>query len=180
MQFYRIASLALLLLCSCSTIQGRQTQNPTSAEPNAQSLSPELAPFDALIGSWEASGTGFRTVLKYRPGITGRAVNVENMLYGGDEQVIMTYEGAYTWDPDDQTIVFTTVSSTGERHTGKVTGQDLLWHMANVAGGSIEGYLSVIEPKGSDTFEYRAVYRADAVESEVLESTPLIYRRLPE
>ena len=141
-------------------------------------LATALLPFQALLGTWEAVGDGFRTVLSYRRGPTGRIIYADNVVLGKDGYVLARYEGWYVVDSADEHVRFETHGASGEVHSGRVdvSGSEI-WHDAQVVNGSVEGYRSHVRVDGAGRMEYRALYRPDAERSAVRSATPLVYQR---
>ena len=177
-----ILNLPLVLACVVSAVlvsTPAQCAGQLSATvADTQTLSGGLAQLEPILGTWEASGDGFRTVLTYRAGVTGRVVHAENVVFGAGGSVLARYEGWYV-DGNGETLDFETLGAAGEVHRGHLRFSDggRLWHDAVVTGGAIDAYRSVVQIVDENTLEYRAVYSADVSSEVVLAEKPLIYRR---
>lgn len=152
------------------------------AFPNLLAAQAEHGPagpsgFDALIGTWMATGDGFTSQLVYRWRLPGRIVDVSNELRGADQQLFGRYEGSYFVDPRTGAWRFFTAGGTRELHEGTAVWRDGgLWHDAVLIGGSIEGYSSVVLPE-ADTMRYHARYVPGPPDDGLLELDPLVYVR---
>lgn len=172
-------SMALAAGCSAEPGESPPSSEPVGdAPPETVQLAPELAGFQALLGSWIAQGDGFTTRLHYRAGVTGGLVYAENELLDDEGVVTQRYEGVYRWDPEAEQVRFDTLAETGEHHVGRAEWDGGLWHDARVFGGSIDRYTSEMRVVAPDRLEYRAIYGADGSRDDVLAGEPLSYERL--
>lgn len=177
-----VGALTLAVAVACDT-EPRQESAPSGPDRDAPTetvpLAPELAGFQALLGSWMAQGEGFATRIRYRAGVTGALVYAENELLDSEGVVTQRYEGVYRWDPVEEDLRFDTVAETGEHHVGRAEWDGGLWHYALVFGGSIDRYTSQMTVVSADRLEYRAIYGADGSTDDVRAAEPLTYERLP-
>jgi hypothetical protein len=149
---------------------------PAVAQRAAQSA--DTAAFASLIGTWDASGSGFSTRLSYYWSVPGRVLEARNVVRDTAGEVLANYVGAYLLDPVTQRWEFYISGSDGELHRGRArwTG-GLLWHEATIAGGRTPGYASVVRVT-ADTMRYFARYTLGPADSALLALSPLVYRRL--
>jgi hypothetical protein len=147
---------------------------PASAQ---EAVSPgPLAALEVLAGkSWSAQGEGYATALSYQWLQPGHVLEATNEVTSPDGGVIARYSAAYAWDAGREEIVFFTASGNGEVHRGRAWWADgVLWHEAEVSGGSLRAYASAIRP-GENGFEYFADYGAATATPALLTGTPLTY-----
>lgn len=146
---------------------------PVAAQPSgAEGPLAGLAP---MVGVWHARGAGFSTTLRYRWIFEGRLLEAANEVRNSDGRVIARYHGSYFWDPGQAAIVFVTASAGGEVHRGRAWWRDgVLWHEAEVSGGSIAAYASAVRPVAG-RLEYFAAYGSRKAEPALLEGQALVY-----
>ncbi len=157
----------LMLLPGCAAAQAASERAPSQP----------LGELDVLVGTWHAEGSGFSTTLTYRWLLPGRMLEAVNDVHGADGNVVARYRGAYAWDAGREEVVFWTAAESGEVHRGRAWWQDgALWHEADVSGGSIESYASVVR-RTQDRLEYFADYGAPHATPALLATEPLRYRR---
>jgi len=149
-------------------------QRPSESAEKQKPLA-KLASFE---GSWIAQGKGFSSTLTYEWALPGVLLRGRNELHNEAGGLVGQYEGLYAWDPARSRIVFLTAGRDGELHQGEAEWRhEQLWHKAVVSGGKITGYRSLLEAVGTE-LHYRASYGDSATDKKVLDSTPLVYRRL--
>lgn len=147
-----------------------------SGSVSAQATSPPLAAFDALVGTWEADAQDFDTTLDYRWVLPGYVLEVTNVVRDAQGTVLARYAGIYAWDRGREEITFFTATK-GEVHRGRAWWDgDILWHEAEVSGGRLTHYASAVR-LADGRMEYFADYGATAAHQELLESSPIVYRR---
>lgn len=151
---------------------------PSVAGAQASAVTGPLAELDALTqATWHAQGSGFDTTLSYRWLLAGRLLEAANEVRNEAGGVIARYRGAYAWDAGRNEIVFWTVAESGEVHRGRAWWRGgVLWHEAEVSGGSIEAYASAVRP-ADGRLEYFAAYGTRRAGPELLDSEPLVYSR---
>jgi hypothetical protein len=116
-------------------------------------------------------------VLGYRWRVPGRILAVENDAFAADGRVLARYRGAYAWDAGRGEVVFWTAAESGEVHRGRAWWADgVLWHEADVSGGSAAAYASAVRPRDG-RIEYFAAYGQRDARAALLETEPLVYAR---
>lgn len=154
-------------------------QDPVTSQHTGRGVETriQLMTLASFEGSWVAVGNGFSSRLTYEWALPGVLLRSRNELRNQAGERFGRYEGNYAWDPALSRIVFWTVGQDGELHRGEAEWREgQLWHQAAVSGGKIRGYRSVIRTVGNE-LHYRAKYEQSAADSDVLASTPLVYRR---
>jgi hypothetical protein len=135
----------------------------------------QLAQLKALVGTWTAEGAGFSTTLTYRWLIEGSVLEGANEVRGADGGVLARYRGMYAWDAGRSEIVFWTAAEGGEVHRGRAWWRDgVLWHVAEVSGGTITSYASAVRP-ADGRVEYFADYGTNRADDSLLRTEPLVY-----
>jgi len=131
-----------------------------------------------MVGTWMARGEGFSSTLMYEWVLPNRLLRVRNSLSNSAGDQFAEYEGHCAWHPSRSLIVFWTVGRNGELHEGTAAWRDSrLWHEARVSGGELEAYRSVLHLAGGE-LRYHARYGEPATDASLLESDPLLYRRV--
>jgi hypothetical protein len=162
----------VLVFAATGCARGGGTVPAASASPAGP-----LVALDALAGEWAAEGPGFNTALTYGWLLEGRVLEATNEVHGDDGRVIARYRGMYAWDAGRNEIVFWTASESGEVHRGHAWWRDgVLWHEAEVSGGSIESYASAVRP-GGGRLEFFASWGSTQAGPELLAGDALVYTR---
>jgi hypothetical protein len=149
------------------------TAGPVAAQPSG--VEGPLTGLAPLVGVWRAQGAGFSTTLRYRWIFDGRLLEASNEVRNRDGRVIARYHGSYFWDAGQAAIVFVTASAGGEVHRGRAWWRDgVLWHEAEVSGGSIAAYASAVRPVAG-RLEYFAAYGSRKADPGLIEGEALVY-----
>jgi hypothetical protein len=151
---------------------------PATAQENPAPSGP-LAMMEVLAGrTWRAGGDGYVTILTYRWIQPGHVLEASNVVESPSGDVLARYSGSYAWDAGRAEIVFFTSAEGGEIHRGRAWwADDVLWHEAEVSGGSVTAYASAIRPR-DDGFDYFADYGASAATPQLLGREPIRYTEL--
>jgi hypothetical protein len=149
------------------------TAGPVAAQPGG--VEGPLAGLAPMVGVWHARRAGFSTTLRYRWIFEGRLLEGSNEVRNGDGRVIARYHGNYFWDAGRGAIGFVTASAGGEVHRGRAWwGDGVLWHEAEVSGGSIAAYASAVRPLPG-RLEYFAAYGTRKADPALIEGQALVY-----
>ena len=166
----------LTLVCGAALLVWTGAASGQSDPAAARATGP-LAPLDVLVGSWQTESTGFSTTLAYRWRLDGKVLEATNEVRDADGKVIGRYLGAYAWDAGRQEVVFWTAGGSGEVHRGRAWWRDgVLWHEADVSGGTIDAYASAVRP-AEGRLDYFASYGERTAGPELLRTDALRYVR---